>query len=94
MRARAMSVVQIPRTTDWTFAKKFAFSAFYTSANTFPLVVALLHWTVLGDRHDSHWSGDRTHDWIDFSTHGVSAIIAGLEILVLSSVKSIKVSIA
>ncbi|MCJ1444026.1 MAG: hypothetical protein MMC23_004526 [Stictis urceolatum] len=87
---RALSFFSIPRTTEWTPGKKFAFSMFYTSAATFPFVTSFLHYAVLGDRHRGHWKGDIQHDWLDFSLHGVNSVLAAFEVLLMSSVRQIK----
>lgn len=85
--------MSIPRTTEFTDVKRFAFSAFYSAAVTYPFVISFLHWCVLGDRHGNgkSFKDEDEHDWLMFSAYGVNSIIAAGEIMFLSSVRKFKV---
>jgi hypothetical protein len=93
LHERAFSMISIPRTTEFTAVKRFAFSVWYSAAQTYPFVVTFLHYCVLGDRNGSFVSGDSKRDWISFSMFAANSGTVLLETFMLSSVRSLTVSV-
>ncbi|MCJ1410230.1 hypothetical protein MMC19_004315 [Ptychographa xylographoides] len=85
--ARLVKVFSIPTTTDFHAQNRLAFSIFYTCVTTFPLVTTFLYWFVLeaGGRDLEEDLTPQVN--MRIFLHCFNAIIAVVEILLLSSVR-------
>ena len=90
--AHFRQVFFIPRATDYN--SRLAFSIFYTCATTFPFIVTFLYWFVLEETkgHEFHLGG--VVGLVHVNMAGINAVIAFVEIMVLSSVRKQQVCLS
>jgi len=85
-----VDIFAIPRSSEWSDAKRISFSLFYSAVTTFPFLVTFLYWFVLDGSKGHAFSEGPLNGWINFSMYGVNSIICLLEILLLSGVRTQK----